>query len=138
LVRLVGYRLSPGVGGHAVFAFEVSGDVPVVIPAGFPVAADVTGLPDPADFETEADITARPALSRFSLYRPFTVPAVSAGATRLALNTAQLHGSTLEKGDRLMLVAGLYHQVAVVDVAEPRFEQTEITIKGSWRGPAVA
>jgi hypothetical protein len=138
LVRLVGYRLSPGVGGRATFAFEVSGDTPVVIPAGFPLTADVTGLPDPADFETAAEITARPALSRFSLYRPFTVPAIAPGTTRFAVATAELGGGTLAKGDRLMLVAGAYHQVTVIDVAEPRFEQTEVTIKGSWWGPAAA
>jgi hypothetical protein len=26
LVRLLGYRLSPGLGGHATFAFEITGD----------------------------------------------------------------------------------------------------------------
>lgn len=36
LVHLLGYRLSPGLGGKATFAFEVKGDKPVVIPAGFP------------------------------------------------------------------------------------------------------
>src|SRR5262245_50655042 len=33
LVRLTGYRLAPGIGGHATFAFEVRGKIPVTIPA---------------------------------------------------------------------------------------------------------
>src|SRR6185436_8520670 len=32
LVRLVGYRLSPGLGGNATFAFEIKGTEPVTVP----------------------------------------------------------------------------------------------------------
>src|SRR5262249_18143847 len=46
LVRLLGYRLSPGVGGNAIFAFEVTGAKPVLIPAHFPVTADLADVPD--------------------------------------------------------------------------------------------
>ena len=35
LVRLLGYRLSPAVGGNGVFAFELKKDEPVVIPRRF-------------------------------------------------------------------------------------------------------
>ncbi|HEX6623155.1 MAG TPA: hypothetical protein VF064_05545, partial [Pyrinomonadaceae bacterium] len=41
LVRLLGYRLSPGLGGNATFAFEVKGDRAVTVPAAFPVKAQV-------------------------------------------------------------------------------------------------
>ena len=75
LVRLLGYRLSPGLGGQATFAFEIKGDQPVVIPAGFPVTAQVAGLEKPADFMTMEEATAYPWLSRFHLYRRlFTAP----------------------------------------------------------------
>jgi hypothetical protein len=143
LVRLVGYRLSPGVGGQAIFAFEVSGSKPVTIPAGFLVTADISGLSETATFETVSEITAVPALSKFALYAPFTVPSVTSGTSKFAIDTAQLTsaGVTLEKNNRLMLIApsgGLapYHQIAVIDKVEPRFEQTEITIKGAWLGGA--
>jgi hypothetical protein len=141
LVRLAGYRLSPGVGGQGVFAFEVTGVKPVTIPAGFPVTADVMGLPETATFETTDNITAVPALSKFALYGPFSVPSIVTGATKFAVNTADLDGVVLEKGNRLMLMdparsTAPDHQVAVIDKVEPRFEQTEITIKGSWRGRA--
>src|SRR5215471_10755932 len=81
LVRLLGYRLSPGLGGRATFAFEVKGDKPVIIPASFPVKAEVEGLPKPADFETSAQAIAYPWLSRFNLYRPLLAPEISPDTT---------------------------------------------------------
>ena len=60
LVRLLGYRLSPGLGGKATFAFEVKGAKPVVIPAGFPLQAQVEGLEQPADFEATKEHLAYP------------------------------------------------------------------------------
>ena len=74
LVRLLGYRLSPGLGGRGTFAFEVKGDAPVTVPAGFPVKAEVAGLPKPADFETTEESIAYPWLSNFSLYRRLFTP----------------------------------------------------------------
>ena len=143
LVRLVGYRLSPGVGGQGVFAFEVSGSKQVTIPKGFPLTADLAHLPDTATFETVAAISALPALGKFALYSPFTVPSVTTGTSTLAIDTVLLTGMgiTLEKSDRLMLIdpaggAAPYHQIMVIDKVEPRFEQTEITLKGTWLGSA--
>jgi hypothetical protein len=77
LVRLLGYRLSPGLGGRGTFAFEVKGDKPVRVPAGFPLTAQVEGLEDPADFMTSEDLLAYPWLGRFSLYRPRHTPYIT-------------------------------------------------------------
>ena len=74
LVRLLGYRLSPGLGGNATFAFEIKGEQPVTVPAGFPVKAEVAGLSKPADFETTEQIIAYPWLSNFHLYRGLFTP----------------------------------------------------------------
>lgn len=141
LVRLTGYRLSPGVGGRATFAFQVKGEKPVMIPAKFPVTADVDGLDEPAAFETSAALNAIPALSKFALYRAFDVPPVRHGSRTFAVETASLN-IELAKGDRLMLIdpAGgnnPYHQVAVIEKVEARFEQTEITMRGAWLGTDV-
>lgn len=143
LVRLVGYRLSPGVGGQAVFAFEIRGDKPVNIPARFPVTADITGLPDTATFETISAISALPALGKFALYSPFAVPPIAAGTSKFAMDTALLAaaGVTLEKSNRLLLInpaggSAPYHQIVVIDKVETLFEQSEITIKGAWLGSA--
>jgi hypothetical protein len=140
LVRLIGYRPSPGVGGRGVFAFEVSGDKPISIPAGFLLTADVTGLEEAADFETVDQIVARPALSKFALYRPSTTPAIAGGTTTFAAPAAQLAaaGIVLEKGTRLMLAnsatAPSSYQIAVVDRVETRLDRVEIAIKGAWLG----
>src|SRR5262245_36860376 len=45
LVRLLGYRLAPGIGGRATFAFLVKGSGAVTIRAGFPVKADLEDVP---------------------------------------------------------------------------------------------
>lgn len=70
LVRLFGYRLSPSIGGKAVFAFEIKKDEPVTIPAGFPLKASLEGVDSPAVFETNTESVAYPWLSRFNLFRP--------------------------------------------------------------------
>ena len=70
LVRLLGYRLSPGLGGRATFAFEVKGAKGVTVPKGFSVKANVEGLEKEAEFETAADFIAYPWLGRFNLFRP--------------------------------------------------------------------
>jgi hypothetical protein len=141
LVRLIGYRLAPGLGGKAIFAIEVKGSTPVIVPAGFPIKADVTGLPDPSDFETTAPTTAVPSLGRFALYRPFVDAAITTGTSKFSFDTAS--GVSLEPKDRIMLVvadgtANPVRQIVVVDAVETQFERTEITIKGAWQGGAVA
>src|SRR5262245_61518230 len=70
LVRLTGYRLAPGIGGRATLAFETRGDKAVTIREGFPVKVTLEGLETPADFQTDAELTAWPHLGRFNLYRP--------------------------------------------------------------------
>ncbi len=138
LVRLVGYRLSPGVGGNATFAFQITGSTPIAVPARFPITADLAALPDTVTFETTIELAAVPALSKFALYQPFTVGSITSGADRLAIDTAALAGTALEKNTRLMLISGDYRQIAVIDDVEHHFEQTEITLKGGWQGPAAA
>src|SRR5689334_9610456 len=88
LVRLTGYRLAPGLGGRATFAFLVKGKDPVTIRAGFPVKADLADVPAPADFQTDAELRAYPHLSRFNLYRPRQYAShLAAGATVLELQS---------------------------------------------------
>src|SRR6185436_2710688 len=89
------------------------------------------------------DLSAIPALGKFTLYQPFNAPPVLHGSSTFAIETAQLDaaGVKLEKSNRVMLVSPVggvnpYHQVAVIDKVEVRFEQTEITIKGAWLGPS--
>jgi hypothetical protein len=111
LVRLLGYRLKPGLGGQGRFAFEVKGTGTVTVPAGFPLKAQLDGAADTADFQTLDDLTAFPYLSRFNLYRPRKYKSyLGAGAYRFEL--ASVDGATdapglaaagLKKGDYLFL-----------------------------------
>ena len=112
LVRLTGYRLAPGLGGHATFAFEVRGTQPVTIREGFPVKSDLRDVPDPADFQTEAELIAQPRIGRFNLYRQrIPNPTLAAGATtieltavNLATDSLSLAAFDLKPGDTLMLM----------------------------------
>jgi hypothetical protein len=105
LVRLLGYRLSPGLGGRATFAFEVRGDKPVVIPAGFPVKAQVEGLEQPAEFETVGETIAYPRLSKFNLYRRLDTPNIEQHTTEFYISSPDQYTQplALEEGDRLLI-----------------------------------
>ncbi|UJS16690.1 MAG: hypothetical protein L3J17_12350 [Candidatus Jettenia sp.] len=144
LVRLLGYHLSPGLGGKATFTIEVKGDKPVIIPKGFPIKAQVEGLEQPAEFEIIKEFTAIPALSKFYLYRPFYYPDITTGTTKFSIETSVLNkaGVKLNKKDRLMLVVSPMNpqtarQTVVVGDIQERFERTEITVEGGWQGSLV-
>lgn len=133
LVRVLGYRLAPGLGGRARFALAVKGERPVRIPAGFGISAKLPDADKPATFETVQALDARPALSKFHLYRPRHVPSIVNG-----MDTFQLEaGSTLElaKGDRLLVGIAdgrtLTHtQVLVVDKVWESFGIRHVKTQG--------
>ncbi len=133
LVRVLGYRLAPGLGGRARFALAVRGERPVRIPAGFGLTATLPGADKPATFETQHAIDAHPALSKFHLYRPRHVPSIVNG-----MDTFQLPpGSTMElaKGDKLLVGIAdgrtLTHtQVLVVDKTWEAFGIRHVKTQG--------
>ncbi len=142
LVRLLGYRLAPGLGGRGVFAFEVSGAAPVTIPKGFPVSAQVTGTGEAADFETSQELLAYPWLSRFSLFRPLWTPNITKATTELVVTGPDPFTDPvpLAKGDRLVLgrpypavdpARLLDGQVVVVDSVRELHGQQRFRIKGA-------
>jgi hypothetical protein len=145
LVRLLGYYLSPGVGGKATFAFSVKGTQSVIVPTGFPIKAQLADIEQPVDFETVREFVrefiAEPALSQFSLYRPFIYPNIKTKDQTFAIATADLDQQKLKlnKGDRLMLVANpadpqTARQIVVIADTRQHLDLTEITIEGSWQG----
>jgi hypothetical protein len=145
LVKLLGYRMSPGVGGNATFAFEVSGEKTVTVPSGFPVKAQLEGSDQPAVFETISKIEAVPALSSFHLYRPTEHPSIETDANWFAVKTSTLEesGMELKEGDRLMLVASpgshdTERQIVVIAETRELFDCTEIKIEGGWQGSRIA
>ncbi|OGO54590.1 MAG: hypothetical protein A2V85_03030 [Chloroflexi bacterium RBG_16_72_14] len=143
LVRLVGYRLAPGVGGRGVFALEVRGTEPLIVAAGFPLTAQVSGIEGPAEFQTTDALVAYPWLSRFALCRPLLTPEVAADTRELAIarGPADLE---LQPGQRLILGSGGSAdswgraQVVVVDAVRERRGETLVTVRGNLRGVAPA
>jgi len=111
LVRLLGYRLAPGVGGKGTFAFLVKKKA-VTVPKSFLVKAQVKGLATTCEFETTQALTAYPALSQFYMYRPRkSMAAISSGLSKLELHAVdgssdpeKLAEVEISEGDRLMLV----------------------------------
>ena len=111
LVRLTGYRLTPGIGGRATLAFEARGATPITIREGFPVKTELRDVAAPADFQTDAELVAWPHLGRFNLYRPRVYfPTIADGASSFevasvggASDSAALAAFELKVGDRLLL-----------------------------------
>ncbi len=138
LVRLLGYRLAPGLGGRTRFAFSVKGSGPVLLPRGLGIKAQLEGTDKPALFETGAELLAHPALSQFRLYRPRTQPDIRYGSDTFTLAP----GATvsLKAGDRIMVGVARsdgdgtsydHLQVLVVDSLSAALGNTIIKIKGS-------
>jgi hypothetical protein len=80
LVRILGYRPRPGIGGSAIVAALLSGPRPIVLPAGFRIQSKPGPGQQPQTFETT-----RP----FTLSQPDVVPARPPG--RLAGSGSQLY-----------------------------------------------
>jgi len=143
LVRLLGYRPAPGLGGTGYVAFEISGNSPTTVPSGFPFSAQIVGMPAPADFETSQSIVALPSLSRFSLYAPTQVPGMYANQSVFAANAGDLAaaGVTLKANDRLMMVDdsnAANRQIAVIKSVVTQLDQTVVTIVGAWQSGDVS
>jgi predicted phage baseplate assembly protein len=138
LVRLLGYRLAPGLGGRGRFALGVKGAGPVLLPAGLGIKAQLEGDDKPAVFETSAELLAQPALSQFRLYRPRMQPEIRYGSDTFTL--APGSNVSLKAGDRIMVAVARddgdgssfdHMQVLVVDSLSQAFGDTILKIKGS-------
>jgi hypothetical protein len=143
LVRLTGYRPAPGLGGAAVFALAVEGETPVLVPAGFPIEAQLEGFEAPSKFETEAAIEAFPAFNAFHLYRPrLGLQPIAKGAT--SLDVVKLGGATdlatrmtaedeIGAGDRIMILSGPFdpHEILVVAAVETRLDRVTLHFEGA-------
>ena len=139
LVRLVGYRLSPGLAGSSSFAVEVKKGDPITIPAGFQVKAQLEGSDTKMEFETTTELTAYHGLSSLTLYRPSSIPSFSRRVTQFSLKTATLESSGMKvaAGDSLILLttsSQVTTNVQIVEVKEVTvdLDRTNITIKGYW------
>jgi len=119
LVRLVGYRLAPGLGGSATFAFELRPGPPVTVPAGFPLQVELEGSDAPVVFETQAELVAVAQLSRFNLHRPLLEPQLTTAARELWLRSTT--PVDVAADDRLL--------VGTPDESEPdRLSATQVVV----------
>lgn len=158
LVRLLGYRLAPGLGGRATFAFKVKGKQSLTIPAGFPIKADLANITQPVDFQTTNDLIAWPHLNTFHLYRRrTTATGIDAGVKRLELTNVEGDSTfELKKGDRLMLLPSapgwttsgntlstpdspqIIKVAAVSQILDRTIVELEGTVERDWKHPATA
>ncbi|HYN86377.1 MAG TPA: hypothetical protein VER32_14100 [Pyrinomonadaceae bacterium] len=146
LTRLIGYRLSPGLGGASEFAFEVKGDRAVTVPAGFPVKAQVEGLEASAEFETTRELTAYPWLGRFRLFRPLAYPPVTPATGEFFILAPDQFAAPVElkEGDRLLVGDALPNgriandEIVVVASTRKLHDRTLVRIKGALRRTTTA
>ncbi|MCK5243484.1 hypothetical protein KAR34_13630 [bacterium] len=106
LVRLTGYRLSPGVGGLASFAFELDSEKAVTIPKSFPVKIQLEDMDEVSDFETTKSLTAYPGLSKFNLYAPLEDKKISKITTEFYVDKIEGVIAELELAEDDQLVIG--------------------------------
>lgn len=145
LVRLTGYRLSPGQGGTTSVAFEVKAGNDITIPKGFPVKAQLEGSNGPSDFETDKELVAVSALGKFRLYRKTSCHNLDQEMSVFSILTSDLEaaGQKIETKDRLMLFGTKksnpyldnisdYETPPIVTVKkiEHKFDRTYIHIEG--------
>lgn len=147
LVRLLGYRLSPAVGGNATFAFELKKDEPVTVPAGFPIKGTLEDFEKPSEFETVEEITAYPWLNEFNLYRTLEDGNIAPSTTEFYISLPEQLTSPIELkvGDRLMVgdvnvsfVPGWGGTLAnaetvIIDSIRERHGRKYYTIKGNLK-----
>ena len=118
----------------------------MILPGGFPLTAQVTGMDGQADFETANAFVAYPWLSRFNLFRPLVTPYITREIREFVVVSPDPINAPLafEEGDRL-LVGQTYPNtdperlidaevVIVDDVTEMRGEK-RYRIKGSLSRP---
>jgi hypothetical protein len=105
LVRLIGYRLSPGLGGVGTFAFDVRGEKSIDITRGFPIKAQLKDQKDQINFESVEKVTAYPWLSKFHLYRPLHTPIITLNTQEFYISIPDQYENpiSLKKGDRLFI-----------------------------------
>jgi hypothetical protein len=125
LVRLTGYRLAPGLAGEATFALTIKGNVPVTVPKGFGLKAQLEAIEKPVEFETRAALDAHPALNAFSLYRPQVTPALGAATQVLRLASSDV---ALAARDRLLLGQPSPATGAPAQLIEPEI----VTVAETW------
>jgi hypothetical protein len=136
LVKILGYRLAPALGGNAHFALTAEGERPLSVPKGFAFQAQLEGAEKPAVFETSVAITAYPHLSKFHLYRPRYGPAIGNGDDTFYIAAAP-GAVVLKAGDRVLVGvaspdgASLDHsQVLIVDKTWTSFGTLMVKMKG--------
>ena len=143
LIRLTGYRPGPGLGGAALFALQVDGLLPVVVPAGFPFEAQLETQDAPSKFESTEAVEAYPAFNSFHLYRPRLGPQpIKKGAKSLdiarfgtARDLATRSEPDLKEGDRVIILSGLLdpQEILVVASVEVHLDRVTIHFDGALR-----
>ncbi len=105
LVRLLGYRLAPGLGGEATFALAVKGGAAVTVPKGFGLKAQLEGQDKPAEFESVEEKVVYPWLGQFNLFRPMHTPYITGATKEFYIFSPDQFTSPVEikKGDRLFI-----------------------------------
>ncbi len=122
LVALTGYRPRPALSATTWLAFSLDGfpgaPAEVVIPAGNRVASVPAPGELPLNFETEAELVARPEWSRLEPVLAQAVPAVN-----LATAMIEVAGNTLiQPGDYLLFADGAGWVLARADAVDRRPE----------------
>lgn len=101
LLRLIDHALHPGLAAQAWLTFEVTGNAPLVLPAGFAVYTSSAASTEPVVYETGEVTVLAPALSRIALAAD-----APSSADRLQLLLAADLSGLLVPGSPLLIQQG--------------------------------
>jgi len=103
LVKLLGYRLSPGMASYATFAVQIKGAKSVIVPKGTQFKVQIENLTNQVEFETSFDTEIYPQLSKFKLFAPQKQIPSPPDIPLSEIEFYIFEGFDLKKGDRLMI-----------------------------------
>jgi hypothetical protein len=145
LVRLIGYQLSPGLGGKAIFAVEVKGEKPITLPPHLPIKAEIEGMDQPTIFETKEEWVCYPALNKFYLYAPQLAQTIIGTTTEFYIDNPSASPTNepqINPGDKI-LIGGISYaidstkiirqEIVIVDSVRQVLDKTVFTIKGKLK-----
>jgi len=144
LIRLLGYQISPGLGGTSTFLLEVKGNKPVTLPANLPIKAELEGMEQPVIFETMEEFICYPSLNKFHFYAPTINEKISQDTREFYIDNAEAGWGDKDKepelkaGDKI-LIGDLNNtdpteiknsEIIIIDSVRQVVGRTVFTIKG--------
>jgi hypothetical protein len=144
LVKLIGYQLSPGLGGIASFAIAIKGDKAVTLSSKLPIKVEIVGIQKPVIFQTSEEHVCFPTLNKFHLYAPNKNSDISGDTTKFYVDDIgvnKLDLPELRSADKILIGEinstnsrrVINTEIVTIDEVKQVLGKTVFTIKGNLK-----